>query len=97
MRVLVRYKVKPEHAERELELLRAVHAELRALRPDGLRYESFRLEDGLSFVELVETDRPGRFSELESFRRYRATLDERCDEPPVVAELETVGGYGGPG
>ena len=96
-RVQIRYRIKPEFLEQELELLRAVFAELEAKRPEGLRYESFRLEDGVSFVELVETDGPGRFSQLQSFRRYRSTLDERCDEPPVVTELDEVGAYRGAG
>lgn len=94
MHVLIRYKVKPEHAAHELELLRAVFDELQSEGADGVRYASFRLDDGLSFVELVETDQPGRFSQLESFRRYRSTLDERCDEPPTVTELHPVGTYG---
>ena len=97
MRVLVRYRVKPEHLEHQLELLGTVFAELASVRPEGVRYESFRLPDGVSFVDLVETDGPGRFSALESFRRYRSTLDERCDEPPVVSELDEVGSYPEPG
>ncbi len=68
--------------------------ELSSLHPDGVRYASYQLADEVSFVELVETDAPGRFSQLESFRRYRSTLDERCDEPPVVTEIREVGAAG---
>ncbi len=90
---MIRYKVKPDQLGRELELLRAVYEELESTQPDGLRYASFQLEDEVSFVEFALTDGPGRFSQLESFRRYRSTLDERCDETPVVTELQEVGSF----
>ena len=93
MRVMIRYKVKRDELERELELLGAIYEELEATQPDGLRYATFQLEDGVSFVEFVETDDPGRFSQLATFRAYRATLDERCDEPPTVTELHEVASF----
>ena len=96
MRVLIRYRVKPEHVERNLELLRDVYAELESDRPEGLRYATFQLEDGVSFLAFVEADGgPGPVpgSQLDAFRRYRETLDERCDEPPVVTQLHEVGSY----
>jgi hypothetical protein len=31
---------------------------------------------------------------LASFQRYRSTLDERCEQPPVVTVLHEVGSYG---
>ncbi len=93
-RVMIRYKVKREYLARELELLRAVYEELQSTQPAGLGYASFQLDDEVSFVEFAVTDAPGRFSQLESFRHYRATLDERCEEPPVVTELHEVGAFG---
>ena len=94
--VLIRYRVRPEAVERHLELLAAVFDELAVRRPAEVRWTSFRLDDGRSFVDLVATDAPGRFSRLESWAAYRGTLDERCDEPPVVTELHEVGRYGSP-
>ena len=91
--VLIRYRVRPDALERHLELLRAVHAELTATRPAGVAWTSYRLEDRVSFVDLVVTDGPGRFSALGSWSAYRATLDERCDELPVVSELRPVAAY----
>jgi hypothetical protein len=37
-RTLIRYKAKPELADRNAELVSAVFAELKAARPDGVRY-----------------------------------------------------------
>jgi hypothetical protein len=94
MQVMIRYKVKPDQVERHLELLRAYFDKLESTQPDGVRDAAFQLEDGVSFVHVVETDEPGRFSQLKAFRTYRATLDERCDEPPVVTELDEIGSFG---
>jgi hypothetical protein len=94
VQVMIRYKVKRDQLDREPDLLRSVYEELEATRPDGLRYASFQLEDEVSFVEFAETDARGRFSQVEAFRAYRSELDERCDEPPVVAELDEVGSFG---
>jgi hypothetical protein len=94
MHVMIRYKVKPDQVERNLELLRAFFDEFGSAQPDGVRDVAFQLEDKVSFLHLVETDDPRRFSQLETFRAYRATLDERCDEPPVMTELREIGSYG---
>lgn len=91
--MLIRYKINPDQVEREHELLRAVYEELEATQPDSLRYATFQLDDKVSFVDFVVTDGPGRFSQLESFRTYRSTLDERCDEAPVMTELHEVGSF----
>ena len=91
---MIRYKVKRDGVERNLELLRAVYEEMEAARPDGLSYATFQLEDGVSFVDLVSTENgPGPLSRLEAFRRFRSTLDERCDELPTMTELREVGSF----
>ena len=53
-RTLIRYKAKPEAADKNAELVAAVFAELKAAQPEGVRYLSLRLEDD-SFVHFVET------------------------------------------
>lgn len=94
MRVMIRYKVKRDQVERNLELLRAVYEEMESTQPDGLRDATFQLEDTVSFVSFVEVeDGPGPLRQLKAFQRYRTTLDERCDEPPVMAELREVGSF----
>ncbi len=88
MHVLITYRVRPEHVAEHLELLEAVHEELRRSTLDGVRWTTHRREDGRSFVELVQTDRPGRFSSLATWSAFRSTLDQRCDEPPDLSVLE---------
>jgi hypothetical protein len=94
MKMMFRCKVKPDEVEQNLELLHAVYEELDSIRPDGLRYTTFQLEDKVTFVAFVEMeDGPGVLRQLEAFQRYRTTLDARCDEPPVMTMLDEVGSY----
>ncbi len=97
MQVMISYKVKPDQVERNAELLGDVYAELAATRPGGLRYATFRVDDQGSYMALVEFDGlPGTapHHRLTSFQRYRSSLDERCEQPPVVTVLDEVGSYG---
>ena len=54
--VIVRYKVKPERAAENEQLVRAVYAELQETKPTGLRYATFQADDGVSFVHLASND-----------------------------------------
>ncbi len=93
-RVMVRYKVKPELVERNEELVRAVYEELHRVQPGGLRYATFKLPDGVTFIHLADTDGAGSpLTELAAFKAFQAGIRERCDEPPVVSELSEVGSF----
>ena len=93
---MVRYKVHPDRAEENVALVRAVYAQLAQEQPVGLRYATFRLPDGVSFLHVViETDQPGRIlGEIEAFRVFTGNIEERCDEPPVATDITLVGSYG---
>ncbi len=54
-RTLIRYKTKPDMADRNAELIAAVFGELKAAQPEGVRYLSLRLDDD-TFVHFVETE-----------------------------------------
>jgi hypothetical protein len=92
--VMVRYKVKPDRIEENEQLVRAVYEELAGSGPAGLRYATFRLDDGVSFVHIasVEGDH-NALAESEAFARFQADVRDRCDELPVVTELHEVGSY----
>ena len=91
--VLVRYRVKPDRVAENEELVRAVYAELAETRPAGFRYATFKLDDGVSFVHFALDDARNSLSGVAAFQRFQEGIRERCDEPPVVAELELVGTY----
>jgi hypothetical protein len=93
MKRLVRYKVKPDQVEANEKLVRAVYAELARTAPDGLRYGTFKLDDGVTFIHLAEHGPENPLRHVEAFQRFQQGIRERCDEPPVVAELHEIGSY----
>jgi len=95
MQVMIRCKVRPGEAETGLELVREMYEEMHAVRPQGLRYATFQLEDKVTFVSFAEMDEgPEVLQRLAAFQRLRATPGERFDEPPVLTMLHEVGSYG---
>ena len=92
--VMVRYKVKPDRVEENEELVRAVYAELHRTEPAGLRYATFRQDDGVSFVHVAETeDGPNPLNEVQAFARFQEGIADRCVQRPVVTQLHEVGSY----
>jgi hypothetical protein len=94
--VMVRYKVKPDQAARNQELVRAVYEELHRTNPAGLRYATFQLDDGVTFVHVASTeteDGTNPLSAVEAFKRFQEDIDDRCEERPVVTRLDQVGSY----
>ena len=88
--VMVRYKVKPDRVAENEELVRAVYDELRCTAPAGLRYATFRLDDGVSFVHLSVTDTEdghNPLSDVNAFKEFQANIAERCEEAPVVTSF----------
>jgi hypothetical protein len=93
-RVMVRYRVRPDAVERNEELVRAVYASLAELAPPGLQYATYKLDDGVSFVHLAAYEGDSPLPRVEAFREFSSSIRDRCDEAPVVTELEEVGAYG---
>jgi hypothetical protein len=95
--VMVRYKVNQDAAAHNEELVRRVYHELHQVKPAGIHYATFVLEDGVSFVHLASNEsEDGRnpLIEIAAFRAFQQGIGERCDEPPVPMGLREVGSYG---
>jgi hypothetical protein len=92
-RVMVRYRVKPEHVDENERLVRAVYDELAAREPDGLRYATFKLDDGVTFVHLAFHDDPNPLAGVAAFAEFQRGIRDRCDELPTVTEAEQIGSY----
>ena len=93
-RTLIRYRLKPDHVERNEELVRATFEELHRAAPAGLRYTVFKLEDGVSFMHISESEgEESPLAGLASVQELRRELAERCEEQPVLAELTEIASY----
>ena len=94
-RTLIRYTTKPQMADKNAELIAGVFEELKAAKPEGVRYLSLRLDDG-TFVHFVETDAddgPSPLPKLAAFQAFQSGIRERCAEPPLAQGATIVGNY----
>ena len=93
--VMVRYKVRPEAAAENERLIRQVFAQLASEAPAGVRYQSIRLADGVSFVHTASYngEGPSPLALLPAFKEFLAGIKERCVEQPVTFEAEALGAY----
>ncbi len=93
--IMVQYKTTEAHANANEALVRAVFAELAASGPPGIRYASYRLADGLTFLHIasIDTRDENPLLELGSFKSFQKELRARCAEPPVITEVAAIGAY----
>lgn len=93
--VMVRYKVKPERVAENEALITKVYEQLKNETPDRLRYQTYKLDDGLSFlhIALVPTEGPSPLTEISAFKDFVGNVKERCDELPVTTVISSVGYY----
>jgi hypothetical protein len=89
-RVMVRYRVKPEAAARNEELIRGVFEALARERPDGIEYAVYVLEDEVTFVHIADAE---GLTNLPAFRAFAEGHAARCQEPPVVTRWRPVGSF----
>ena len=93
-RVVVRYKTKPDRADENQALVENVFAELAATDPGGVRYATFRLEDGVTFVHIAEIEgEDNPLGATAAFGEFQRDLADRCDEPPMALGATLVGSY----
>ena len=93
---VIRYVTRPESADENARLIGAVFADLDALKPAGLQYKTFRLEDGLTFVHVATMTGEGNpLLASEAFQAFSSTVTDRCIEGPLVLEATTLGDYSG--
>jgi hypothetical protein len=92
--MVIRYETKADAADENQRLVEGVFAQLAADDPGGIRYATFRLADGVSFVHVVvhegDTD---PLSSSSAFAAFQAGIGDRVVGPPVPAEATLVGSY----
>lgn len=95
-RLIIRYKVKADKADENQRDIMKVFEELHRSSPSGLRYASFRLSDGVSFVHIVSVetaDGHNPLIETPAFKAFNAGIQDRCEGQPVLREMTEVGSY----
>jgi hypothetical protein len=91
---LIRYRTKPDQADANAKLVEAVYAELHRTRPDGVSYATFRLNDQVTFLHVVQVrQEPNPLLAVQAFAEFQAGIADRLDQGPVQDELTEVGTY----
>src|ERR1700704_3580092 len=101
---VVRYRTNPQDAAENARLIRDVFAELAAEQPEGLRYASYRLDDGVSFLHVAELGgednplaRPPGFPAVPARRGARRPEGPRAGWPPPDGLLREAPALPAPG
>ena len=85
----MQYTVKEDYAETNKKNIEQVMSELRTLNNPGIKYSSFLLNDGKTFVHFgmyANEETMSIVSNLDSFKRFRQQLKESQPEVPPQAE-----------
>jgi hypothetical protein len=92
--IVVRYETRADAAEENQRLVERVFLELNQAAPPGLRYATFRLAGGVSFVHVafVEGD-DNPLSRSAAFAEFQRGAADRMVGPPVQADAALVGSY----
>ncbi|GLF98776.1 hypothetical protein [Streptomyces yaizuensis] len=92
---VVRYTMRPETADANQELVENVFAELSRKRPEGVRYASLRLADGVTFVHVAIIEEGAmQLTDLAAFQEFQKGFAERADGTPQAGPATVVGSWG---
>jgi len=92
---VIQYTTKPECADYNERLIRAVFAELAEQNPEGLHYAAFRLDDGVSFLHVATLDGPDNpLSNVAAFGQFQSGIGDRCVVGPNPVDASVVGSFG---
>jgi hypothetical protein len=94
---MVTYRVKDGRTDENTKYVREVMADLAARETEGVTYSVYLLEDGVSFVHVVDEEGDGgKVQVSEAFQRFTAGLvEDRCADTPQLHQMTLVGSYSG--
>jgi hypothetical protein len=89
----VQYTVKPEYVATNRRNIEQVMSDLRALKPEGLRYATYLKADGRTFIHFALATEAGGavLQNLPSFKKFQTELKASGPEmPPDASKLSLV-------
>jgi hypothetical protein len=93
--LIVNAKVKPESVAELDAAAGRMFAAIHQAQPEGIRYGSFRLADGVTYLAVLQVDEgvenplPG----LPEFQEFQESLKGWLAEPPAAGPATVVGAY----
>lgn len=94
MHAVMRYTVKADQLQSHLDCFATSTTTWPTPGQAGSAWTTYRVTGTRTFVEFVEgPELPQPLPQLESFRRYRVGLDDRCEGDREFLELQVVGTF----
>ena len=91
---MIRYRTRPEAAEENVRLVKAVYAALAEAKPTDFEYATYRLDDGATFVHVARLpDTANPLAAIPAFAEFQRELAARCVEQPEPRAAIVVGSY----
>jgi hypothetical protein len=93
---MIRYTVKQDRVAENEAYIAGVFEQLSREKPTGLRYATFKLGDGVSFIHIVSHEAANDsdpLRDLPAFNAFRAEISDRCESQPVTVDLKEIGSY----
>ncbi|MGW0811219.1 hypothetical protein [Nonomuraea sp. NPDC002799] len=92
---MIRPKVKAASVDELEASIDRMFAAIERVKPDGVRYASCKLADGVTFVVLLALDDgiDNPLLAVPEFREFQENLREWIVEPPIPDELTVLGTY----
>lgn len=92
--LVVQYRCRPEQADDNHRLVAAVFRQIADAEPAGIRYATFRLEDG-TFVHIAAVDGDNPLNDIDAFTTFQQDLLQRRDRGhgPNARQATLVGSY----
>jgi hypothetical protein len=93
--LMVRSKVKADRVADVEAAIEKVFSAIQREQPAGVRYASSRLQDGVTFVALLEVEEgvDNPLPSLPAFLQFQEELKELTAEPPTAEQMTVVGTY----
>lgn len=93
--MIVRSTIKAEHVAEVEAAARAMFSEIDAAQPQGVRYTSSKLADGVTFVAILELQDgvENELPKIRAFREFQGSLKDWVEAPPIPEQLTVVGSY----
>jgi hypothetical protein len=92
--VVVQYKTHEHAADENQKLVEEVFAQLNQADPGGVRYATFRLADGVSFVHVAVIEgEENPLQDIPAFKEFQSGIGDRAAAPPESAAATMVGSY----
>lgn len=93
--MMIRPRLKADSVEAAEAAIKTMFAAIEQAKPEGVRYASCKLADGVTFVVLLALDDgiDNPLAAVAEFREFQQNLKDWVVEPPMPDQLTVVGSY----